>query len=281
MHLCLYVSILAILLLPESWRSSSFESAGPAHFHAPAFIDEVDIGAGYLISGSRPGWCCVFQPARFSHLQHAGELFGTAPASSPNSRQQGAEPVFLFSHLGVQFTHNHTIRANPAVLPRQTVGPALPTAALGKGRMRASSSNPISPRPALLPATGVKERWEEGHFSLSLSPHSKQRGEGINPAALIPPQTSSPAPPSKRSPPLIKSWFESISCQNLTEKVLRIRRIPFLGKWMQPEIVLLKIRHIQKANVSFFLSYVESLITLYVRIYIDGYVYVCRCMCRS
>lgn len=49
---------------------------------------------------------------------------------------------------------------------------------------------------------------------------------------------------------------------------------------MQPEIVLLKIRHIQKANVSFFLSYVESIITFYVRIYIDGYVYVCRiCLC--
>lgn len=133
-------------------------------------------GAGYLISGSGPGWCCVCQPARFSHPHRAGELFGTAPASSPNSRQQGAEPVFLFLHPGVQFTHTHTIRANPAVLPRQTVGPALPTAALGKGRMRTSSSHLISPGPALLPATGVKERQEEGHFSLPLSPHSKQRG---------------------------------------------------------------------------------------------------------
>lgn len=174
--LAIPVLLLAILLLPESWRSSSFGSAGPAHFHAPAFTDEVDIGAGYLISGSGPGWCCVCQPARFSHPHRAGELFGTAPASSPNSRQQGAEPVFLFLHPGIQFTHTHTIRANPAVLPRQTIGPALPTAALGKGRMRTSSSHLISPGPALLPATGVKERQEEGHFSLPLSPHSKQRG---------------------------------------------------------------------------------------------------------
>lgn len=102
---------------------------------------------------------------------------------------------------------------------------------------------------------------------------------GGNPAALIPsPQTSSPAPPPKRSPPLIQSWFESISCLNLTEKVLRIWCIPFVGKWMQPEIVLLEKKTYAKGKC-FVLSIIRRVYNNIICVHIHRWMFMCAGAC--